>query len=271
MNTRKYYIIESTLKQMISEAPAQETDNAPMDASESMFTPAEKTFLGKFDARGTSHLGIIYSVSDIGIREFIARSGKDLNLTPQILLSLLKRKIVKLVPYTGWGRNDDYTIELQLDLDDIKGLGDEERKSIESGTPSAGGAAPPAAPEAPTPPAPAGTEVSWVVKYGDILKESVNIAKNLLSESKNKKTTKQKHDYIEKTRIIQRLPKEYIKHIDRVIQTIDKKTKTTFEKERMIADILDILQLKLNLTPKQIRQSYEFHKSQKRLQKFIEK
>ena len=39
----------------------------------------------------------------------------------------------------------------------------------------------------------------------------------------------------------------------------------------MIADILDILQLKLNLTPKQIRQSYEFHKSQKRLQKFIEK
>jgi len=271
MNSRKYYIIESTLKQMIAEAPAQETDNAPMDAESSLFTPAEKMFLGKFDARGTTNLGIIYSVSDIGIREFIARSGKDLNLTPRILLSLLKRKVIKLVPYTGWGRNNDYTIELQLDLDDIKGLGDEERKSIESGSGAAG--APPAEASAeatPPPPAPP-TEVSWVVKYGDILKESVNIAKNLMLETKNKKASSKKSNYIEKTRIMDDLPTEYVRHIERFIKLIARKTKTAHQKERVIADILDILQMKLNLTSKQIQQSYEFHKSQKRLQQFLEK
>ena len=58
------------------------------------------------------------------------RSGKDLNLNPLILLSLINDKIVKIVPYSGWGRNDDYTIELQLSLDDVKGLGSEDAKSI---------------------------------------------------------------------------------------------------------------------------------------------
>ena len=93
MNNKQFRIIESTLNELISEAPAQETDNTEKDAEDSVFTPAEEKFLGKFDAYGTTHLGIIYSISDIGIREFITRSGKDLNLTPSILLNLLKDEL----------------------------------------------------------------------------------------------------------------------------------------------------------------------------------
>ena len=256
-----------TLKQMILEAAPQETDNADVDSTDSLFTPAEEKFLGKFDAYGTRHLGIIYSISDIGIREFITRSGKDLNITPEILLNLLKNKIIKLVPYTGWGHNDDYTIELQLSLDDIKGLGAADKEKVEQGTSGeAGGAAPTTPPPSsePTPPAP---EVAWVVKYGDILKESIKITKQLINESPKKDSNTQIMQ--DKTRILQRLPKDYLVHMNRIIKMMDKKTKTSYEKEKLIADVLDILQLSLKLTPKQIRQSYDFHKSQKRLQKYL--
>lgn len=141
------HIIRATLKQMVTEqAEAQadgqesaiETDNAPSSAVDSPFTPAEERFLGKFDAFGSTHLGIIYSPSITGIREFVARSGKDLNVTPGILLSLLRKKIIKLVPYTGFGRNDDYTIELQLSLDDVKGLGSADKEKAEKGSTASG-------------------------------------------------------------------------------------------------------------------------------------
>ena len=52
---------------------------------------------------------------------------------------------------------------------------------------------------------------------------------------------------------------------------MDKKTKNNLEKERLVADILDNLQVNLKLTPKDIRKSYEFHKNQKRLQKTLDK
>jgi hypothetical protein len=48
------------------------------------------------------------------------------------------------------------------------------------------------------------------------------------------------------------------------------KAKNVSEKERLIADILDNLQVNLNLSPKHIRKSYEFHKTQKRLQKMLD-
>lgn len=261
-------VLKTTLKRMISEAPAQETDNSETDAGDSIFTPAEKKFLGKFDAYGTNHIGIIYSVSDIGIREFIARSGKDLNLSPGILLNLLKQKIIKIVPYTGWGRNNDYTLELQLSLDDINGFGKEDKEKIEKGSETAGGGEMPPPSETPETPPP-GPEVAWVVKYGDILKESVKITKKLITESSKKPNTT---DIMQdKTRILQRLPKDYLDHMNRIIKMMSKKAKNTSERERLIADVLDILQLSLKLTPAQIRKSYDYHKSQKRLQKYLEK
>jgi hypothetical protein len=169
------HIIVTTLHEMVyeqAEAGKLNTDHAPSSDPDSSFTPAEKKFLGKFDAYGSKHLGIIYSISDVGIREFIARSGKDLNCTPDILLGLVRDKIIKIVPYTGFGRNDDYTLELQLSLDDIKGFGAEDKAEAEKGsTAGGGGGAMPPAPEAPPPPPP-GPENAGLVKRGNILKET---------------------------------------------------------------------------------------------------
>jgi hypothetical protein len=252
------------------EAPVKrETDNAPKDAKNSPFTPAEEKFLGKFDAYGTNHIGILYSKSNAGIEEFIARSGRDLNLTPEILNGLIKRKIISIVPYGGFGRNNDYTIQLNLSLNAVKGLGADDKAEIEKGS-SASGAAMGGGSEMPPAPAP---EVAWVVRYGDILKESVTIAKQLISEkTKNdKKTTTLTDIAVERSRILKRLPKGYVYQLNKIIDMIDKKTKTANEKQRIIADILDTLQLTLKLDPKDIRKSYEFHKNQKRLQKSLEK
>ena len=265
-------IIVKTLKEMLLEQdpPAKaaiETDNAASSAEDSPFTPAQEKFLGKFDAYGSQYLGIIYSISDIGIREFIMRSGKDLNLNPGILLSLINDKIVKIVPYSGWGRNDDYTIELQLSLDDVKGLGSEDAKSIEKGS-SASGA--PAAGGAPAPaPAP---EVAWVVKYGDVLTESAKIAKKLISESAsgNKKEHADKNGiYVKDSRILKTLPTAYVKHLERLIAVLSKKKHTVSQKQRLLADILDNLAINFNITNVQIAKSFDMFKKQAKLKKYL--
>jgi hypothetical protein len=259
------FILEHTLRDMITEAPAQETDNSAGSSTNTLYTPAEEKFLGKFDAYGTNHLGIIYSISDIGIREFIGRSGKDLNVTPEVLISLLRKKAVRIVPYTGFGRNDDYTIEMILSLDDVRGLGAEDKAKIEKGEAPGGGGAGAAPPMEPPMP---GTEVAWVVKYGDILKESVKITKQLMTEGA--KTSKKIKLPADETRILKKLPAQFVKHMEHIIKLMNVHAKTTSSKERIIADMLDILQINLNLTPKQIQQSYKFHKSQKRLQDYLE-
>lgn len=272
MKINAEHIAIKTLQKMILEqgepvagaSGAVETDNADVDATDSPFTPAEKRFLGKFDAYGTTHLGIIYSVSDIGIREFMSRSGKEFNITPEILIKLLRDKIIKIVPYTGFGRNDDYTIELQLTLDDVKGLGDVDKEKAEkgssaSGAPAGGGGGEPAMP----PPAP---EVAWVVKYGDILKESVVVAKTILSEKKNVSST----IYAKQSRMLKSLPRDFIKHLEQVIAKISRKKYTKSEKQRLIADILDNLSINLELDSKQIGKSYEMFKKQGKLKKLLD-
>jgi hypothetical protein len=271
MIEKRRHIIENTLKEMILEqAPSDSNTEAGANSDDTLFTPAEEKFLGKFDAYGTNHLGIIYSTTDIGIREFIGRSGVELDLTPGILLSLIRRNVVKIVPYTGFGKNDDYTIELQLSLNDVKGLGADDKEALKSKEASAGGAPPaePAMPEAPMEPAP---DLAWVVKYGDVLKESATIAKQLISEKKKTKETSNTKIYSDQSRILKRLPKHFVTQLKKIIELLDKKTNNVSEKERLIADILDNLQINFNLSPKHITKSYEFHKSQKRLQKFIDK
>jgi hypothetical protein len=270
MKLQPDHIAIKTLKTMLSEqgAPATnavETANADVDAKDSPFTPAEKRFLGKFDAYGSNHLGIIYSISDIGIREFMARSGKEFNVTPEILIKLLRDKIIKIVPYTGWGNNDDYTIELQLSLDDVKGLGDADKEKAEKGSSASGaGAAPEVGAEiTPPPPAP---EVAWVVKYGDIIKESVIVAKTLITE-KNNTSSK---IYAKQSRMIKSLPGDFIKHLEQVISKISKKKYTKSEKQRLIADILDNLSINLELDSKQIGKSFEMFKKQNKLKKILD-
>jgi hypothetical protein len=263
------HIAIKTLKTMLMEqgapAAAIETDNADVDAADSPFTPAEKRFLGKFDAYGSTHLGIIYSISDIGIREFMARSGKEFNVTPGILIKLLRDKIIRIVPYTGWGNNDDYTIELQLSLDDVKGLGDADKEKAEKGSTASGaGAAPEASAEIAPPPA--APEVAWVVKYGDILKESVIVAKTLITE----KTHISSKIYTKQSRMLKTLPRDFIKHLEQVIAKISRKKYTKSETQRLIADILDNLSINLELDPKQIGKSFEMFKKQGKLKKILD-
>ena len=262
------YIIKHALKSLKEQAEpvAKETDNAKSDAEDSPFTPAEEKFLGKFDAYGTTHIGIIYSLSDIGIREFITRSGADLNISPDILISLLRKKTIKLVPYTGWGRNNDYTIELQLSLDDVKGLGAQDKAKAETGSTASGAASSPSA--TPEPPIP-GPEVSWVIPYGELIKESTTIAKQLIVE-KSKKKSPDATIYVDKSRILKRLPKGYITQLERIIDMMGKRAHTAHEKQRLVADILDNLAVNLNLTDKQIRKSFEFYKNQNKLKSVID-
>ena len=261
------YIIKHALKSLKEQAEpvAKETDNAKSDAEDSPFTPAEEKFLGKFDAYGTTHIGIIYSLSDIGIREFITRSGADLNISPDILISLLRKKTIKLVPYTGWGRNNDYTIELQLSLDDVKGLGAQDKAKAETGSTASGAASSPSA----TPDPPPGPEVSWVIPYGELIKESTTIAKQLIAE-KSKKKSPDATIYVDKSRILKRLPKGYITQLERIIDMMGKRAHTAHEKQRLVADILDNLAVNLNLTDKQIRKSFEFYKNQNKLKSVID-
>jgi len=262
------YIIKHALNSLKEQAQpvAKETDNAKSDAKDSPFTPAEEKFLGKFDAYGTPNIGIIYSLSDIGIREFITRSSADLNISPAILISLLRKKTIKLVPYTGWGRNNDYTIELQLSLDDVKGLGAQDKAKAETGSTASGAASSPSAPTGPPPPGP---EVSWVIPYGELIKESTTIAKQLIAE-KSKKKNPDATIYVDKSRILKRLPKGYITQLERIIDMMGKRAHTAHEKQRLVADILDNLAVNLNLTDKQIRKSFEFYKNQNKLKSVID-
>lgn len=269
-------IVITTLKQLIAEQAEaaaekkdqQTTDNAPSDIV-GLFTPAEERFLGKFDAYGTRHLGIIYSLSAVGIREFVNRSGKDLNITPEILLKLSRKKIIKFVPYSGFGRDDNYTIELQLSLNDVKGLGDSDEEQAENDT-ATGGAAMAGMGAMPAAPMPA-PEVAWVVKYGDVLSEAARIANTILQRPLMEAKKSDVKIYEKQSRVLTQYPKQFITDLKRVIERIDRQAKTTYQKERVIADILDHLQVNLDMTPKQITMSYQYHKDQKRLQKYLDK
>lgn len=272
MNSRQYRIVENTLKQLIAEAPAQETDNITSDST-AVFTPAQEKFLGKFDAYGTEHLGVIYSISDVGIQEFIARSGKDLNITPGILLSLLRSKAIKIVPYGGWGRDNNYTIELQLSLDDIAGMGAEDKKNIEAGSASSGAPAPGAEPPAPEPPAP-GPENAWVVRYGDILSESAQIVKDLFIKTNKKSETitekiKKTTTSIKNINEFHELPKHYRQFMERVVSKLQQTQKNTKTNELIIAEVLSILSDRMKISISDIKQSYKLHESTKKLQNFL--
>lgn len=230
MSNKTKYIVESILKRLVVEQNQQ--PNQEMETS--VFSPQEQRFLGSFAAAGSKHLGIIYSISEIGVREFISRSGTQYGCTPATLLSMLRDKYIKIVPYTGYGRNTDYTIELQLPLEAVQQYaalvgkkdgegGDVSGTDMEGGAPmpsggggGGGGGLPPMdmgggdEPPVEEPPAEEGApeeppaeeppaeepppEVAHVVKYGDLLRESTIIAKQLMVEaSKSKKKVPKNH------------------------------------------------------------------------------
>ena len=91
MKSINEHIVYKTLRQIIVEQ--EETETTETDSNnDNIFTPQESKFLGKFDTYKSKHLGVIYSLTDIGIREFLTRSGTQLECTAAVLFDLLKNK-----------------------------------------------------------------------------------------------------------------------------------------------------------------------------------
>lgn len=263
MSIKLTNIIQTTLTNMLIEQQQSEPDTAV-----DVFTEPQQKFLASFAKAGSQHIGIIYSVSDIGIREFIARSGNQYNCTPSVLLSLIRGKHIKVIPYTGFGQNTDYTLELRLPLDAVEKykdkFSDKKPSADASGTDMEGAE-----------PLPSGLDLAHVIKYDDLLRESTKIAKQLINESaKNKKKSSNENEieiHLNKSRILSRVPKDFIYHLKRVIKMLRRKTYSANDQERLIADILDNLQLNFDLSDKQMRLSFEYHRNQKRLQNILNK
>ena len=110
----------------------------------------------------------------------------------------------------------------------------------------------------------AGPEVSWVVKYGDILTESAKIVKKLAAKSPDKNGI-----YVKDSRILKTLPTAYVKHLERLILVLNKKKHTMSQKQRLIADILDNLAINFNITNSQIVKSFNMFKQQAKLKKYL--
>ena len=235
------------------------------DIETTVFTPAEEKFLAKFVELGAQSLGIIYAPNDIGIREFLGRSGKDFNLTPDVLAKLLKDKVISIIPYGGYSRNEDYTLKLNIPLDELEGIGGEDAKDDTAGDDSAETPddIPAPAPEvdaAPEPPLDAGGAPQ------ESYASSKDIVDLLVSEAKKKSKSKV---HTKKARTLKRLPAGYVLHLERIIQILSKKVHTKLEKEHLVADILDNLSHNFGLTPQQVYKSYIYYKSQNRLKNMI--
>ncbi len=232
------------------------------DIETTVFTPAEEKFLGNFVKLGAQSLGIIYAPNEIGIREFLGRSGKDFDLTPDVLSKLVKDKIISIVPYGGYSRNEDYTLKLNIPLDELEGIGgDADEDADDTSAPADDSAAPePDVTPAPEPPMDAGGDPQ------ESYTSNKDIANLLVAEAKKKSKSKV---HTKKARTLKRLPKGYVLHLERIIQILSKKVHTKLEKEHLVADILDNLSHNFGLTPQQVYKSYIYYKSQNRLKNMI--
>lgn len=206
-----------------------------------LFSPEEEKFLATFTKLGATSLGILYANNMIGIREFLNRSGKDFNLTPPVLNSLLKNKTISIVPYGGYSRNEDYTIQLNIPLEDLEGIKE-----------------------------PEGDDATGAAPEPAVAEESVQrLAQNIVSEAKKSKKKKKSKVYTGKSRTLKRLPSGYVGYLEKIIQVLGEKVKNDMEKEHLVADILDNLSHNFGLTPKQVYRSYIYYKSQNRLANII--
>ena len=225
----------------------------------SPFTDAEEKFLAKFVELGTQSLGILYTKNEVGIREFLMRSGKDYNLTPDVLSKLMKDGIISIVPYGGYARNEDYTIKCNLPLDELEGLssGDSE-EGDDTSTPPAD--------DAGDTPEPDTAPLDDTGEPQESASSSTDLSKLLVSEQKRHTSTRV---YTNKSRALRRLPKGYVVYLEKIIKILGQKLHTDLEKQHLVADILDNLAHNFGLTPKQVYKSFIFYNSQNRLKNIV--
>ena len=214
----------------------------------SPFSEAEEKFLAKFVELGTQSLGILYTPNEVGIREFLGRSGKDFNLTPDVLSKLMKDGIISIVPYGGYARNQDYTLQCNLPLDELEGLSSGDDKKDATGGDDAGDTA-------------TTTEES--------VETSQDLANLLVTEQKKNLRHTSTRVYTGKSRTLRRLPKGYVGYLERIIKILGEKLRTDLEKQHLVADILDNLAHNFGLTPKQVYKSFIFYNSQNRLKNVV--
>jgi hypothetical protein len=245
-------------EELVSAINEEEIETSP-------FTPAEQKFLAKFAELGTRSLGIIYAPNEIGIREFLGRSGKELNLTPDVLSRLLKDNIISIVPYGGYSRNEDYTITCNIPIDDLEGLSSGAEEGGETG-----GETPPAEGETPLPPGDtgAGDEIP-AGPPEESARSTMDLSKLLVAEQKKKKKHTKSRIHTNKARTLGRLPKGYVLYLEKIFEILGRKLHTAIEKEHMVADLLDNLAHNFGLTPKQVYKSYIYYKTQNRLQNIM--
>ena len=225
----------------------------------SPFTDAEEKFLAKFVELGTQSLGILYTKNEVGIREFLMRSGKDYNLTPDVLSKLMKDGIISIVPYGGYARNEDYTIKCNLPLDELEGLSSGDSKEGDDD-------APPPADDAGDTPEPDTAPLDDTGEPQESTSSSLDLSKLLVSEQKRHTSTRV---YTNKSRALRRLPKGYVVYLEKIIKILGQKLHTDLEKQHLVADILDNLAHNFGLTPKQVYKSFIFYNSQNRLKNVV--
>ena len=242
----KEHILRNIIREeLISAIKEQEMDDG-------VFSPAEEKFLSKFVELGATSLGILYTKNEVGIREFLMRSGKDFNLTPDVLAKLMKDGIISIVPYGGYARNQDYTLQCNLPLDELEGLSSGGGDSADSTDASDEDGAD-------LPDADAGPPQ-------ESFTSSADLSKLLVSEQKMHTRSRV---HTRKSRTLRRLPSGYVVYLERIIQILGQKLHTDLEKQHLVADILDNLAHNFGLTPKQVYKSFIFYNSQNRLKNVV--
>jgi len=258
MDSLRHLIREEIAKWLIEQEETAEKELSP-------FSPAEEKFLAKFVELGATSLGIIYAPTVTGIREFLVRSGNDFNLTPEVLNKCIKDKIITIVPYGGYSRNEDYTLQLNIPLADLEGL------EVPADDADAGGAADTAVePDIGADVPEEATEVP-AGPPEESTRSSQDLSKLLVSEITEQKKKLKHTIQTKKSRTLGRLPAGYVVYLEKIIKILGTKLHSRLEKEHMVADILDNLAHNFGLTPNQIYRSFIFYKSQNRLGNLVKK
>ena len=261
MNSLRQIIREEIINKLNEQEETAEKELSP-------FTPAEEKFLAKFVELGATHLGIIYAPTVTGIREFLGRSGKDFNLTPDVLNKCIKDKIITIVPYGGYSRNEDYTLKLNIPLADLEGLevpaddADAGGAADTADTPDVGADVPEETPETPEVPAGPPEESARSMK---------DLSKLLVSEITEQKKPLRHTVKTKNSRTLGRLPSGYIVYLEKIIKVLSTKVFSRLEKEHLVADILDNLAHNFGLTPNQIYRAFIFYRTQNRLGNLVKK